>query len=287
MKKALSAVIAASCLTASFSSFANDYSVHKPVLTTIEYLTSGADGVAGGIEVLRKDLGNGQLSQDFVYDDPRATWRTGPGVHYGIKSGNLSDDVSLSDEIGGMRLAVDTWDDQACSNMMLVENNVDPTSPGLVQFFFNTDILTLGFTQADVTQVGFLDGTEFPYFALNPNVLGVAFTLSWVDGNGDLTDIDNNGKSDVAIREVYYNDDFEWSDAEETPAGMIDFPTVAIHEMGHGFSMAHFGVISRKKGELSASPRAIMNAIYGGKLREPAGPDVGSHCSNWAQWPNN
>ncbi|WP_414829951.1 hypothetical protein [Alteromonas sp. H39] len=287
MKKALSAIIAATCFAAPVTTFANDYAGHTAVLTTIEYLTTGADGVAGGIEVLRKDLGNGQLVQDFVYDDPRSFWRTGPGVHYGIKSGNLSTDVNLSDAIGGMRLAVDTWDDQTCSNMMLVENYVDATSPGLVQNFFNTGVITLAFTEADVTQVGFLDGTEFPYFAQNPNVLGVAFTLTWVDENGNLTDIDNNGKSDVAIREVYYNDDFEWSDAEDTPAGTIDFPTVAIHEMGHGFSMAHFGVISRKKGELTASPRAIMNAIYGGKLREPAGRDVGSHCSNWAQWPNN
>lgn len=287
MKKALSAIIAATCFAAPVTTYANDYAGHTAVLTTIEYLTTGADGVAGGIEVLRKDLGNGQLVQDFVYDDPRASWRTGPGVHYGIKSGNLSNDANLSDAIGGMRLAVDTWDDQTCSNMLLVENNVDATSPGLVQYFFNTGVITLAFTQADVTQVGFLDGTEFPYFAQNPNVLGVAFTLTWVDENGNPTDIDNNGKSDVAIREVYYNDDFEWSDAEDTPAGTIDFPTVAIHEMGHGFSMAHFGVISRKKGELTASPRAIMNAIYGGKLREPAGRDVGSHCSNWAQWPNN
>lgn len=72
-----------------------------------------------------------------------------------------------------------------------------------------------------------------------------------------------------------------------TPAGTIDFPTVAIHEMGHGFSMAHFGMIARKKGELVAHPRAIMNAIYGGQLREPTGRDLGSHCSNWSQWPNN
>lgn len=274
-------------LTVPVIGYANNYSDHRAVITTIEYLTTGADGVAGGIEILRQDLGNGQLAQDFVYDDPRSSWRTGPGVHYGIKTGNLSDDANLSDEIGGMRLAVATWDNQACSDMMLVENNVNPVSPGLVQNFFNTGLINLALTEADVTQVGFLDGTEFPYFAQNPNVLGVAFTLSWVDGSGALTDIDGNGKVDAALREVYYNDDFEWSDAETPPPGTIDFPTVAIHEMGHGFSMAHFGLIALKKGELVASPRAIMNAIYGGKLREPTGRDVGSHCSNWAQWPNN
>ena len=178
MKKLLTSIAVGACLTAPALTFANDYSDHKPVITTIEYLTNGEDGMAGGIEILRKDIGNGQLTQDFVYNDPRSAWRTGPEVHYGIKTGNLTNDVNVADEVAGMRLAVDTWDNQNCSDMMLVENNVDPSSPGLVEFFFNTGILTLAFTEADVTQVGFLSGAQFPYFASNPNVLGVAFTLS-------------------------------------------------------------------------------------------------------------
>ncbi|WP_088329135.1 hypothetical protein [Lacimicrobium sp. SS2-24] len=287
MKKLVLPGLLTTCALTAAPLMANDFSDHRVVMTTIEFLTTGENGMAGGIEILRKDLGNGQLTQDFVYDDPRSSWRTGPGVHYGIKTGNLTDDVNVSDEVGSMRLAVDTWDAQGCSNMMLVENAVDPVSQGLVQKFFNTGIIDLSLTEADVTQVGFLGGADFPYFAANTNVLGVAFTLSWVDGSGNLTDIDTNGKADVAVREIYYNDDFEWSDAEIAPDGTIDFPTVAIHEMGHGFSMAHFGMIARKKGELVAHPRAIMNAIYGGQLREPTGRDKGSHCANWAQWPNN
>lgn len=66
---------------------------------------------------------------------------------------------------------------------------------------------------------------------------------------------------------------------------IFDLPTVAIHEVGHGFSAAHFGSIGVKDGFLFAQPRSIMNAIYGGTLRDLAGRDVASLCSNWAQWP--
>ncbi len=51
-------------------------------------------------------------------------------------------------------------------------------------------------------------------------------------------------------------------------------------------SAAHFGLIGVKDGFLFAQPRSIMNAIYGGLLRELHGRDKGSNCSNWAQWPN-
>jgi hypothetical protein len=145
--------------------------------------------------------------------------------------------------------------------------------------------------EADLVQVGFRSPTEFPYFAVNPNVLGVAFTLSWVDANGNLTDIDGNGKADVAFREIYYNDAYEWADdgvLGERGSGFFDFPAVAIHEVGHGLSQAHFGSIARNDdGSITARPKAIMNAIYGGIQRDLTGTDRAGHCSNWSNWPNN
>jgi hypothetical protein len=264
-----------------------DYSDHTVVLGYAEIITDPLSGEAGRTVFFRKDLGNGELSHHFVYNDPRRSWNSAPGLSYAIRDDNTSSDVNLEDQVFWLEESIDRWDAQRCSDIPLTRNASTAGQPGLVEFFFNTGILTLAFTEADLTQVGLLSGVEFPYFAANPNVLGVAFSLFWTDAAGNVTDIDQDGRSDVAIREIYYNDDFEWSDngvGGERGSGIFDFPTVAIHEAGHGMSAAHFGSIGLKDGELVAKPRTIMNAIYGGTLRELEGRDVGSHCAAWANW---
>jgi hypothetical protein len=279
---------------------ANDrYSGHTVVLTTAEYLTldgisSGYEEFVGseaGIEVIQRDTGNGQLSQDFVYGDPRnALFDDGVlDISYAVAENNTSADVNLEDQVFWLYEAAQVWADETCSNLNLTIVGFGNDFPGIVNIFFQTGQIPL-IQQADLTQVGFLSAAEFPYFAANPNVLGVAFTLAWVDADGNLTDIDRNRKTDVAFREIYYNDEFEWSDngvGGERGSGIVDFPTVAIHESGHGLSAAHFGTIALKDGELTARPRTVMNAIYGGALRDLTGRDVATHCSNWTQWPRN
>jgi hypothetical protein len=124
--------------------------------------------------------------------------------------------------------------------------------------------------------------------------LGITFTFAFIDGAGNVTDIDGNGVGDAAFREIYYD--------PITPAGAarvwadngtsnIDVESVAVHEAGHGLSQAHFGSVQIKnRGKnglfLQASPRAVMNALYSAPFRQLAGSDNGGHCSNWAQWPN-
>lgn len=266
-----------------------DYSSHVPVLAYAEILTDPLSGEAGGVVWLRQDLGNKQLAHDFVYGDPRRAAFNGgnPGVTFGVNEGNYSSDANLTDQPYWMLESIRAWDNQTCSNLGLVQNAVPFGAPGVVQNYFITGSLNTPW-YADITQVGFLNGSNFPYFAANTNVLGVTFTLFWVDGAGNVTDIDNNGKVDIAFREIYYNDTFEWADNGVQGArgdGVYDFPSVAIHEVGHGFSQAHFGSIGRKDGALFPQPKAVMNAIYGGIQRTLSGNDVGGHCSNWAQWP--
>jgi len=277
-------VTACAVMVAGTSMASADYSDHRPVLAYAEYITAPGSDEAGGITVFQRDSGNGQLSSDFVYGDPRrASFNGGSaGVNYSVNDANTSVDGNLSNQGWWMRESVDTWTEVQCSNTGIVEIPHNGTV-GVVEFFFNNGSIpsTWG---SDLTQVGFRSAAQFPYFAANPNVLGVAFTLTWVDGAGNATDIDNNGKTDVAFREIYYNDEYDWSDNGGT---IYDFPTVAIHEVGHGLSAAHFGMIAVKDGALFAKPRAIMNAVYGGPLRDLTGRDKGSHCANWAQWPNN
>ena len=41
-------------------------------------------------------------------------------------------------------------------------------------------------------------------------VLGVTFTFVWVDDvTGEPSDMDGNGRDDVAFREMYYNNNFD------------------------------------------------------------------------------
>jgi hypothetical protein len=269
---------------------AQDYSGHRVVLGYAEIITDPLSGEEGRVVYFQRDLGNGQLTHDFVYGDPRrASFNGGyPGVTFGVKTGFQSSDPNLTNQIDWLYESIFIWDRETCSNLGLRENDVNDSSPGVVANFFATGNIDISLLQADLTQVGFLGVS--PIFAPGTSTLGVTYTLFWVDENGNFTDIDGNGKFDIAFREIYYNDQYNWADngVEGTVSGVryFDLPTVAIHEVGHGLSSAHFGNIGRQDGVLVARPRAVMNAIYGGTLRELTGRDRGGHCSNWAQWPN-
>ena len=283
--KTIAAPVALTALViAGVAAAAEDYSDHKAVLAYAEYITAPDSDEAGGITVYQHDLGNGQLGSDFVYGDPRRALFNGgyPGVNYSVDDTLVSADPNLTDQAYWMRQSVNAWTDQTCSTTGVIEVPHNG-SVGVVENYFNTGGVIAPTWGSDLTQVGFRDSTNFAYFAPGSNVLGVTFTLIWTDANGP-TDIDNNGKTDVAFREIYYNDNYNWSD---NGGPGIDLPTVAIHEVGHGLSAAHFGLIAVKDGYLFAKPRAIMNAVYGGTLRDLTGRDVAEHCANWAQWPMN
>ncbi|WP_206484059.1 hypothetical protein [Thalassotalea sp. G2M2-11] len=266
---------------------APDFSKHRAVLAYAELMTHPDSDEAGGIIVYQRDKGNGQLGADFVYNDPRrASFNGGEAnVNFAVDDTSMTSDAGMSSQAFWMRDSVHIWNRETCSNMRMDEV-AHNGNRGVVERYFEGQGINADWG-ADLTQVGFRSAAEFPaVFGGGSNILGVTFTLTWVDENGAPTDIDNNGKADVAFREIYYNDEYEWSDSDAVAQGAIDFPTVAIHEVGHGVSAAHFGMIAVKNQRLFAKPRAIMNAVYGGQLRDLTGRDSGSHCSNWAQWPN-
>ncbi|KPM47459.1 hypothetical protein [Jiulongibacter sediminis] len=245
-----------------------------------EYITIDA---ATGNTVFFNDRGNKQLSADFVPLDPRRGGRA--NITYLVDDEFTSDNGLTAAELEqAIDNGMNTWDAEGCSNLGITKVPYSGNS-GFVSssLGFGGDI-TL---DADIQHSGFLPRAFFD--ALAPGggdfILGVTFTLLWQDGAGNFTDIDNNGKLDVAFREIYYNDKFSWN----TDGNSYDLETIALHESGHALSQAHFGKAFRSggNGKLHFSPRAVMNAAYSGVQRDLKSTDHSGHCSNWSSWPNN
>lgn len=240
-------------------------------------------GDEAGATVYQKDLGNKQLGADFVPNDPRRPW-SGPvggstdNITYAIDQVDavpLSPGLSAAATNAAIEAAMATWDAQRCSDIAATRVSDFGLDLGYIAAIFG---LGGSFAvAADLQYAGFSD------INFGGGVLGATYTLVFTSG-GVPTDVDANGKSDVAFREIYFDPSWIWTDGS-FPG--IDVETVALHEAGHGLSQAHFGNIFLKKGVITASPRAVMNALYQGELRVLRGTDNGGHCSNWAQWPQN
>ena len=245
-----------------------------------QYLTSGQSGQVGRT-VYFKDVGNKQLEEDFV---PGLSLDGTDDISYYIDENRPSADIPVAVTSAAITRAMQTWDDVQCSELGLYSIPSDPTiSTGFVSELFGfdgsynyvADLVHAGWLPAGFFDLLATDGSEF--------ILAVTFTIIFTEG-GNPVDTDNNGKVDVAWREIYYNDAFEWADGDD-----YDVETIALHESGHGLSQDHFGKAFRtnSNNKLHFAPRAVMNAAYSGIQTEIKGSDNGGHCSNWASWPTN
>lgn len=257
-------------------------------INQMELLGSG-DGVFMGRTVRASDHGNKQLATDWSPVDPN---RVSPSnIGFAIDTADATADFPAAEQPDVVRFGLETWDQEQCSTIGIVEQPAPAADLGFVQ-------LILGFGGSfpsagiDIVHGGFLSqpfwdiiACGVPGSGCGQNILGVNFTFTWFGGQ----DSDGNGRNDTALKESYYNDEFTWVNdgvLGERGDGVFDFATVALHESGHALSRAHFGdvAIHHKKG-LTTSPAAVMNAIYGGVKRELLGADVGGHCSDWGAWP--
>ena len=251
------------------------------VLYMAEYITSG-EGDETGNTVFFNNRGNKKLGADFVPGDPRRGGRANLTYHVDEEytADNGLTGASINQSIDN---AMSTWDNETCSELFITK------LPYAGNAGFVSAIYGFGGTptqNADVQHNGFLPAAFFDAIATNGStfILGVTFTLLFQDGSGQFTDINNDGKLDVAFREIYYNDNFSWN----TNGSRYDLETIALHEAGHGISQAHFGkaFLSGGNNQLHFSPRAVMNAAYSGVQRKLAATDQAGHCSIWASWPS-
>lgn len=251
-----------------------------------------------GNTVFFDNRGNKQLSSDYVPNDPR-NWFSGTDLVYWIDGTELGTASGMTE--GETESAIintmNTWDAVGCSDGLGLFNwgttsENDFGDVGLIQAWEGLGGSDIYVAPGTILHAGITSPDFFEAIFGPSNVIGVTFTLIWIDGpGGDPTDIDNNGKNDVAVKEIYINNDpdINWQDEpnDELGNGILDFETVVLHEVGHGLSQGHFGKAFANNGGLHFAPYALMNAGYTIGNRMVTGTDEAGHCSNWESWPEN
>jgi len=246
-----------------------------------EYITSGdADQV--GRTIIFRNVGSKQLTADFV---PGLSLDGTDNVSFYVDENRPSADLSTALTTNAIARAMGTWDGVTCSELGMYQ----VASSKRITTGFVSELFGFGGSfdyVADVVHAGWLGADFFDMLAPEGStfILAVTFTIIFTDDNGNPTDLDNNGKLDVAWREIYYNDTFPWADGNH-----YDVETIALHEAGHGLSQGHFGSAFFDAGasKLHFSPRAVMNAAYSGIQTQIGETDNGGHCSIWSSWNEN
>lgn len=247
-----------------------------------EYITSTGGPEFGRI-VYASNRGNKQLSAHWVPGDPRRGGAIPISWINDLVDGDATGAPTADDTRMAIERGVATWESVNCSVIPLEYFGSYNFDFGYVQW-----LLGFGGVEgwaADITHAGWLPGAFFDEIAEGGSsyILGVTFTFIWVGDDGNPTDVNGDGKADVAFREIYYNNNFTWR-----IGGTFDVETIALHEFGHGLSQGHFGDIfgTPSNGKVHFAPRAVMNAAYSGVQQQLTGTDNGGHCSIWAAWPN-
>lgn len=244
-----------------------------------EYLTLDNSADVGQT-VFFSDRGNKQIDAHWVPGDPRRGGRT--NITYIVdQQEGAPDGLTTLQTTAAIDRAMATWQGVYCSEIPITKTpDIPAFDLGVVEFFHGLG--GLPFPLADITHAGWLPA-GISAVILPPNVIATTFTFVFI-GVGGPTDIDSNGKADVAFAETLYNDNFLWR-----INGDIDVETIALHESGHGLSQAHFGALfqTSANGNFHFAPRAVMNAGYTGVQQNINATDNAGHCSIWASWPNN
>ena len=260
-------------------------------LAYAEYVTSEDSPQQAGI-IIAKNVGNKQLGAHFVPGDPRRGGFLDIAYITDRSEGAANGGLTKAQTTGEINRAMAHWDAQACSAGLSITNlGAHNFDFGVVQNFLGFGGSPFYF--ADITHAGWLPRTFFD--KLTPTaetVLGVTVTLVFGPFVGPYffpSDIDGNGKADVAFREIYYNDGFAWRSGPWTGGDNLDAFSVILHESGHGLGQGHFGNVSiNPAGKLLFSPDAVMNAVVSRRFARTGllGTDQGGHCSIWASYPN-
>jgi hypothetical protein len=253
------------------------------------------DGVNTATTLIANDRSH-RISTLFVEGDPRrggsldlsylVDQSDGAALAFANPTGNAT--TVLTNEVTEPIIdrAMRFWQNEpSCPGPAFVKIPDDGSDPDLVDALFTGNPALFGTPLADITHAGWLPSSFFNLLVPNGSqfILGVTLTLSFVDDEGNLTDVDGNGRADSAFSEIYYNRGFGWSENALTRPRGIDIDSVVTHEAGHAVGLGHFGkVFLDNNGALKYAPRSIMNAVYISPFTQLAGTDNASFCSIWA-----
>lgn len=225
-----------------------------------------------------------QTGTRWVANDPRRL-ADGDNITYlvDMSEGATASGLTAADTEAAIDRAMTTWntDEKCLDNVDIIKRADSGADPDIFDSFFGFGGFGDPFL-ADIVNAGwypkaFFDAVGGPGGGNGILAFSVTFVFTGTDINGD-------NHADVALNEVYYNDNFgnpggtrpgnPWGINVALPG--IDVETVALHENGHSLDLGHFG----------PPPAAVMNPVYAGIRHEPLAIDHAGMCAVWSSWPN-
>lgn len=243
-------------------------------LVMAEFITAPGSSEMGRTVIFNN---KGSKQMDFHFNPDRKILGTSAMSYY-IDQTRPAFSLSVGESTSAIENAAMTWEGVSCSELGLYNVPSELDSYGFIAWLYGFP--SIPEAVADIENLGFMPAEFFDILAPGGSnyILAVTYTFRFI-GEPDLN---GDGKIDSALKEIYYNANFNWA----VDGNHIDLETVALHEMGHGFDQTHFGTgFIKQNGEIQFSPRAVMNASYSGIQQDIYRTDNAGHCSIWATWP--
>lgn len=247
----------------------------------IEFFTIGAGRPSNRIH---------QTGLRWVPNDPRRL-ADGDNITYLVdqSDGATASGLTSAATESAIDRSMTTWDtkEKCLRKVALLKRADSGADPDIFDFFFGFGGFGDPFL-ADIVNAGWYPKAFFDAVGGPGGGDGIlAFSVSFIFINtvtGQPTDINGDNYLDVALNEVYYNDNFgdPGGSRPGNPWGIdiaqpgIDVETVALHENGHSLDLGHFG----------PPPAAVMNPVYAGIRHLPLSSDHAGMCAVWSSWPN-